>query len=115
MFRVVVSWLSVFLGILAETMSLAQTADAVVPHPSLGSASRGAVVMSPIHQLGKFGESFVCENLRASGYEVYDANLHEHGIDLIAVKRDVTGAVKEVRLVEVKTRVLGHGLSAGHD
>jgi Holliday junction resolvase-like predicted endonuclease len=63
--------------------------------------------MDAAHLLGRFGESFVRENPRASGFEVYDANLNGRGIDLIAVKRDAQGTLTEARPVEVKTRSQG--------
>ena len=59
------------------------------------------------HQLGRLGESFVRESLRASGYEVHDANLNNRGIDLLAVKRDPRGELVDVRPIEVKTRSQG--------
>ena len=107
MFRLVVNRLSWSLVLLSSSIGFAQTSDAVVPHPALATASRGAGVMHPTQQLGKFGESFIRENLRASGFEVYDANLNDRGIDLLAVRRDPQGSLIEVRPVEVKTRSRG--------
>ena len=46
-------------------------------------------------------------NLRASGYEVHDANLNDRGIDLLAVRRNPQGELIAVRPVEVKMRSRG--------
>jgi len=93
--------------LLSPALAVAQTTEMIVPHPALETVSDGTQAMHPSQQLGKFGESFVRENLRASGYEVYDANLNGHGIDLLAIRRDAQGVLIEVRPVEVKTRSLG--------
>lgn len=93
--------------VLAPSIGRGQTASPIIPHPAVETVSIGAKPLDPSHQLGKFGESVVRENLRASGFEVYDANLNDHGIDLLAVKRDTQGVLKEVRPVEVKTRSQG--------
>ena len=93
--------------LLLPSIGFAQTADQIVSHPALGTVSHGSEAMRPAHQLGKFGESFVGENLRASGFDVYDANLNDRGIDLLAVRRDPQGSLIEVQPVEVKTRSRG--------
>ncbi len=77
--------------VLSPALAIAQTTETIVPHPALETISSGAEAMHPTHQLGKFGESFVRENLRAGGFEVYDANLNDRGIDLLAVRRDAQG------------------------
>ena len=102
MLRSVVERLSWLVVLLLPSAGFAQTSERVIPHPALSTEP-----MHPTHQLGKFGESFVRENLRASGFEVYDANLNERGIDLLAVRRDVQGTLTEVRPVEVKMRSRG--------
>ena len=91
----------------SPAIAMAQTTEPFIPHPALETASGGAGAMHPTHQLGKFGESFVRENLRASGFEVHDANLNDRGIDLLAVRRNARGDLSEVRPVEVKTRSRG--------
>ena len=77
--------------VLLPALAVAQTTEAIVSHPALETISSGAEAMHPTHQLGKFGESFVRANLRASGFEVHDANLNDRGIDLIAVRRNAQG------------------------
>ena len=54
--------------------------------------------------LGEFGETFVDGILKARGYqEVKEVKLgSNHGVDRVALKRDGTGALKEVKLVEAK-------------
>lgn len=55
--------------------------------------------------LGKFGESFAADNLKLRGYQAIDIKLHgNHGVDLVAVKRNALGKLVDVRLVEVKAR-----------
>jgi hypothetical protein len=52
----------------------------------------------------QFGEGLARHSLELRGYEVLDAKLAGNkGIDLIAIKRDATGSLSDVRLVEVKT------------
>ena len=102
MLRSVVERLSWLVVLLLPSAGFAQTSERMIPHPALSTEP-----MHPTHQLGKFGESFVRETLRASGFEVHDANLNERGIDLLAVRRDVHGTLTEVRPVEVKTRSQG--------
>jgi Holliday junction resolvase-like predicted endonuclease len=52
----------------------------------------------------RFGETLAEESLRLRGYEVINHKLPgNQGIDLIAVKRSASGAVADIRLVEVKT------------
>lgn len=92
---------------LVPSLGWGQAATSIIPHPAVETVSIGAKPLDPSHQLGKFGESVARENLRASGFEVYDANLNDRGIDLLAVKRDTHGKLKEVRAVEVKTRSQG--------
>ncbi len=93
--------------LLLPAVARSRTAETLVPHPAVESAAAGANPMNATRQLGRFGESFVRENLRASGYEVYDANLNDRGIDLLAVKRSPQGELIEVRPIEVKTRSRG--------
>ncbi len=107
MIRPVLRELPWLLVLLLPSVGFAQSAGSIVLHPALESASDGAGAMPPTHQLGKFGESFIGENLRASGYEVHDANLNDRGIDLLAVKRNPQGELVEVRPIEVKTRSRG--------
>jgi hypothetical protein len=102
MFRSAVIRLLWFVVMFPPSTGFGQSSDRMIPHPALG-----AEAMHPTHQLGKFGEWFVRANLRASGFEVYDANLNDRGIDLLAVRRDAQGALVEVRPVEVKTRSRG--------
>ena len=54
--------------------------------------------------VGEFGETFVDGILKARGYqEVKEVKLgSNHGVDRVALKRDGTGALKEVKLVEAK-------------
>lgn len=55
-------------------------------------------------QSGAWGESLVEQSLRLRGYEVLEVKSgSNHGIDRIAFKRDPTGALSDVRLIEVKT------------
>lgn len=58
-------------------------------------------------QLGGFGENLVAESYSLRGYTVLDGNIGGRGLDLVAFKRDATGALADVRLVEVKTRTGG--------
>jgi hypothetical protein len=76
---------------------------AAVNHPLLTTASvRSRSVWT--RGVEQFGEGLVSHSLKLRGYEVLDSKVSgNRGIDLIAVKRDPTGALSDVRLVEVKT------------
>lgn len=102
MSRPVVRQLPWIVAVFLPSIGFAQSADRIVSHPALETASRGTGPMIPTEQLGKFGESFVGANLHSSGYEVHDANLNGRGIDLLAVRRNPQGELVEVRPVEVK-------------
>jgi hypothetical protein len=66
------------------------------PARSAGAWKRG---------IEQHGESLATRSLWLRGYAVLDGKLAGNkGIDLIGIKRDATGVLTDVRLVEVKTR-----------
>jgi hypothetical protein len=71
----------------------------LVPHPYVMRHQKDFA-----SQLGQFGESVVNAAIRARGYEVIDGNIDGRGIDLIAAKRNPSGALVDLRFIEVKTR-----------
>ncbi len=82
-----------------ESSVSAKGPTTLVPHPSIESVGGAAT-----KQLGDFGETFVADGFRARGFEIVDGNLGGKGIDLLAWKRGTNGSLKDLRVVEVKTR-----------
>ena len=54
--------------------------------------------------LGDWGESAVAHLFRERGFEFIDMNVNSQGLDGLAFKRDASGALTDVRAVEVKAR-----------
>jgi Holliday junction resolvase-like predicted endonuclease len=82
---------------------IAAPVGTAVNHPLLAT---DAVRSQAVWRRGveQFGEGLARHSLELRGYEVLNAKLAGNkGIDLIAIKRDGTGALSDVRLVEVKT------------
>jgi len=83
-------------------------ASAITSAP-LSSPSTVSTDFTPRHlRLAAWGESLAEEHLKFRGYEVHDPKRPGgQGIDRIAIRRDASGRIAEVRIIEVKTRSTG--------
>lgn len=74
-----------------------------VDHPVV-SANPDRTAVAWRKGVERFGEALVRGSFRLRGYEVIDHKLPgNHGIDLVAVKRNSAGITTDIRLIEVKT------------
>ncbi len=102
-----VTWIAA--GFFVATHGGAVHAQAVMA-PVASPVDHPLVASHPVRTAGtwrkgveRFGEGLARGSLQLHGYEVLDMKLPgNHGIDLVAFKRSATGAVTDIRLVEVK-------------
>jgi hypothetical protein len=59
-------WVTLIL--LLPVVARSQTGEPFFPHPAVKVAAAGVKPIDAPHQLGRFGELFLCEGLRASEY-----------------------------------------------
>jgi len=58
---------------------------------------------SQVAAVGQWGEDLAAQLLRLRNYDVISVKNGNQGVDLVAVKRDTFGNIKELKFVEVKT------------
>ncbi len=97
----VIAAFSLIPNVMADTTSFVKSplVEYPVSHPAdIRSTARWK------SSVGSWGENFADQTLRMRGYEPYEVKTgSNHGVDRVAIKRGPDGAIKDVKIVEVKT------------